>query len=274
VTLRDFHVALGENSTNGAGIFADSSLLSIVGGKVSGDRQRVHKLEIDCRAKGRDVTAATPSAAAADVVDSLVPVNTSGGQAVNKGNVVPGETIVERTTFEPSKEYISKAIEASMLAQGYMERDWWKGSKRSVFLVTGLMVVRGAATISSWDTKSTSGAIEGKVDPAGVTGGTVPLGVGVSVNRGDGHDSKREYTVDGPFILAYQLRRVRVNKKGRVTKDEDFNSLALLNTNRSSSITLASNKVTLDDILKSNDEDDSESDSDDSEGDGSSDDSC
>jgi hypothetical protein len=136
------------------------------------------------------------------------------------------------------------------------------------------MVVRGAATISSWDTKSTSGAIEGKVDLAGVTGGTVPLGVGVSVNRGDGHDSKREYTVDGPFILAYQLRRVRVNKKGRVTKDEDFNSLALLNTNRSSSITLASNKVTLDDILKSNDEDDSESDSDDSEGDGSSDDSC
>jgi hypothetical protein len=197
------------------------------------------------------MVAATPSVNAVDVVDSLVSANASG------------ETIIERTTFEPSAEYISQAIEGSMVAKRYIEKDWWRGSRRSVFLVTGLMVVRGAATISAWDSRTTSGVVEGKVDLGGVTGGTVPLSVGASIDRGNGANTKREYTVDGPFILAYRLRRVRVDKKGLVNRNEDFNTLALLDTSRTSSAKLAADEVTLDDILESNDEDNREVDSDD-----------
>lgn len=261
--LRNFHVHFKETDGRHGEVFADLSLLGIAGGRFSAGGETVRGLEVDCRAE--EVTHGSQDDGKIGVgtkqSHGIESITETGGITADQRSPPTSASVVERTTFEPSLEYISQAIESNRLARDYVAKEWWKGRGRSVFMVTGTMVVKGSARISIYSSDESEVGVGVQADLTAATGGTVPLSVGAGADRRKARENRREFEVDGPFILAYRLRRVRVSRKGIVTGGEDYNEFALMGADGQANVPLDSGDVTLDDVRKENDEESSELDS-------------
>jgi hypothetical protein len=126
---------------------------------------------------------------------------------------------VETTRFVATNAYLAKSLAAEAYVQEYCRQTW----RPSVYLVTGLMVAHNAA-ISSTRSKSHETSIGPSVD---ATAAGVPLKVGMSIEMADAQNHEAGNTVREPFILAYQLRRLKLKGDGSLRKDKSFNNYAL-----------------------------------------------
>lgn len=123
---------------------------------------------------------------------------------------------LETTRFVPSYEYLSTALNNDRV-KSYCVGRWFP----SLYLVTGLKVAYNAVIktgrSSGW---SGHGNVSADLTPAGV-----PVKLGPSL--GGGNDTHLEYrsTVQGPFVLAYQLKRLKLKRSGLMRKAEVFGDL-------------------------------------------------
>lgn len=165
---------------NKTALQASISLLTGVGGHLSGERSKARELMIDC--------------------DHLS---------------------VE--SFRPDKTYLVNAIDDDMLQT--LAR---KLHRPPLYMITGLMVARGAVVRVSDE----RGAAFGTGIEADVTSQGLPLNIGMDIDHTRSGRSTVVQVPTEPFILAYQI--VRLRKKGTMVTDEDQNKWGLFNDEDSS----------------------------------------
>lgn len=156
-------------------------------------------------------------------VDAEVPVFLPAGGGLGYG-VESKQTLtieceqLHTERFVPSPTYLVEAL-ATDFVQAYCQKRW----RPSVYLVTGLKIAKNA-TISSASSRSHDGNIKAKLD--GTSFG-VPLNAGPSAQASDAAAKGTAKYIEGPFVLAYQLKRLRLSSKGAVKSSEGFNKFAL-----------------------------------------------
>jgi hypothetical protein len=126
---------------------------------------------------------------------------------------------VETTRFAATKEYLVRAVAAERFVQEYCQQTW----SPSVYLVTGLKTAHNAV-ISNDRSRSYRGSLDPSVDTTTVG---VPLKFGVSVGTESAEERNVDHAIREPFILAYQLRRLKLRHDGSVKRDESYNNYAL-----------------------------------------------
>ena len=160
--------------TGHAGVWADLSLFSMLGGGIGGGQGQTDAIMIKC--------------------DRLV-----------------------QTTFVPDAAFIARAVSDDTIS-----RILKKITRPSVYMVTGLMVAHGAG-IEVKKSKQHGGGAHASVD---FTQTGVPVNTGV----GGGFDKTQNSTLaqlpKEPFVLAYQLIRIRKKLDGSL-RDDDENQWAL-----------------------------------------------
>lgn len=127
--------------------------------------------------------------------------------------------LVATERFIPSQSYIAEALSADFI-KAYCRRKW----RPSVYLVTGLKTATNA-TITSTTSSLHNGKAEVKLDATSLG---VPLSAGPSLDASTSGSARTESHVEGPFLLAYQLKRLRLSSKGAIKSVDGFNKFALL----------------------------------------------
>ncbi|KAJ0108958.1 hypothetical protein J7T55_005505 [Diaporthe amygdali] len=142
----------------------------------------------------------------------------------SKGNV---ETLafdrIETTQFSPREDFVKRCVEAGPVRR-FLEKSRYR---KPVYIITGLKVVTGAKaeTIKS---ASFGGSLGLDIDATLWSGGVVPVSGGPSIS---GTISQKQGTLwegSSDFVLAYRVRMVKVSKKGRVGRSEDYKTGAML----------------------------------------------
>jgi hypothetical protein len=124
-------------------------------------------------------------------------------------------------SFRPDKKYLAKALDDDMLQT--LSR---KLSRPPLYMVTGIMIAHGAVVRVSDE----RGAAVGAGVEADVTSQGVPLNAGVDVEHSHSGRSIVVNVPTEPFVLAYQI--VRLRKKGGGITDEDHNNWGLFSDDR------------------------------------------
>lgn len=126
---------------------------------------------------------------------------------------------METRYFQPDEAYIAKSLQDPVV-KAYTEKFWHK----SVYMVTGVKIAKGATMKTSRGTRS---GAELKLGFDGTPVG-LPAGGGPKVKG----ETNKKFTVQfggsDDFVLGYQLIRIKL-KKDRSFVEEDFNKWALLN---------------------------------------------
>jgi hypothetical protein len=169
-----------EEHSRNAGVFAEVAMLTGLGGRVEGDKDRVDRLDIRC--------------------DKIV-----------------------QETFSPDDAYILRAIDDPTI-QAILKR----ARRPPVFLVTGIMVAYDASiTVERSRGAGTNNKLEADATQLGV-----PLSVGGEIGSTNKLSSKLENVPTRPFILAYQLRRIRRRVFRDSVDDAEENKWALFDDTR------------------------------------------
>lgn len=166
---------------------ASISLLTGVGGHVSGEKSKTRELTIDC--------------------DS-----------------------VQVQSFRPNKQYLAKSLDDEMLQT--LARKISRGMMTGppLYMVTGLMLAGGAVVRVSDERGRAFGAgVEGDLTSQGV-----PLNAGVDGEHAHSGTSTMVSVPTKPFILAYQI--VRLRKKGANLNDDDQNKWGLFDDDDSTDL--------------------------------------
>lgn len=164
-----------EEHSRNAGVFAEVSMLTGVGGRFEGNRTRLNRFKIRC------------------------------DKATQK-------------IFCPDDTYVLQAIEGPDI-QTILK----KSQRPTIFLVTGIMVAHGASIA----VQPSLGASLGLKVTADATPLGVPLAAGGDIGFANIASSKLENVPTEPFILAYQLRRIRRKFFSDSTTEGDENTWAL-----------------------------------------------
>ncbi|PHH77790.1 hypothetical protein CDD82_3357 [Ophiocordyceps australis] len=121
--------------------------------------------------------------------------------------------------FEPTQEYVQQAIKAPAV------QEWLKEPKQkfapfvSLFLVTGMKLVKGARIrYTSSQSTTVTANIGVNVPPLGMTFG--PKGRWISTN-----DDETEFNRESEFVFAFRVKRIKVGKSLKV---EEYNKGAFL----------------------------------------------
>jgi hypothetical protein len=123
---------------------------------------------------------------------------------------------VRLESFRPDKKYLAKALDDDMLRT--LSR---KLSRPPLYMVTGIMVAYGAVVRVSDE----QGAAVGAGLAADLTSQGMPLNTSVDVEHSHSGRSAVVNVPTEPFILAYQI--VRLRKRGGGITDEDHNKWGL-----------------------------------------------
>lgn len=121
---------------------------------------------------------------------------------------------VETTRFVPNVEYLKQSM-ADRDVQQYCRGRWFP----SVYMVTGIKVAYNA-NAEAGTTQSLSGGFDVSVD---ATAQGVPVNVGLSPKLNFSAEGKLNSGVEDAFILAYQLRRIKLRRDSTVRKHEPLN---------------------------------------------------
>jgi hypothetical protein len=162
-----------KSTKNLTALQASISLLTGVGGHLSGDKTKARELMIDCEN-------------------------------------------VQVESFRPDKAYLAKAVDDEML-QTLARRL----PRRPLYMVTGLMVAKTAVIrVSDEHGRAFGAGVEGDFTSQGV-----PLNTGFDVEHTRSGKATMVSVPTQPFILAYQI--VRLRKKGGAVVDTDIDRWAL-----------------------------------------------
>jgi hypothetical protein len=154
---------------------ASISLLTGVGGHISGERTKARELLIDCDK-------------------------------------------VQVESFRPDRLYLAKAVDDEMIRT--LAR---KLSRPPLYMVTGLMIAQGAVIrVSDERGKALGAGVE-----ADFTSQGAPLNIGTDVEHAHSGRATVVSVPTQPFILAYQI--VRLKKKGGSVVDTDMSRWGLFN---------------------------------------------
>ncbi|KAL8789343.1 MAG: hypothetical protein Q9195_006870 [Heterodermia aff. obscurata] len=119
--------------------------------------------------------------------------------------------------FNPTKQYIKESIQDPGV-KSYIEENRWRSP---VYMITGLMIVRGASASKS------AMAEKGIHTQFGVditAGAPLTVGPKLDLERAEEHNILFDHASD--FVLAYRLRKIEV-KKGGIVKSEKYTKGAL-----------------------------------------------
>jgi hypothetical protein len=125
---------------------------------------------------------------------------------------------VVTTRFAPSPEYLRQAT-ANQDIKEYCRGRLWP----SVYMVTGIKVAYNT-TVENKTAKSFSGKVGGSFD---ATGAGAPLKVELSPEYSHSEGQKLGSGVKDAYILAYQLKRLKMRKDATIRKPVPFNKHAL-----------------------------------------------
>jgi hypothetical protein len=125
---------------------------------------------------------------------------------------------LETTRFVPKAEYLNQAL-ADKEIRRYCQNRYFP----SVYMVTGIKVAYNTELAAS-SNKASNCKIEGSVDTSALG---VPLNVGLSPEVSRGYNDVSQSMVKEGFILAYQLRRLKLRKDASLKSDKSFNNFAL-----------------------------------------------
>ena len=129
---------------------------------------------------------------------------------------------VQVSSFRPDRNYLARSLDDEMLQT--LAR---KLIRPPLYMVTGLMIADGAVIRVSDERGKASGAgLE-----ADVTSQGVPVNLGVAGEHAQSGTSSLGSVPIKPFILAYQI--VRLRKKGTNIDDEDQNKWGLFDDDNS-----------------------------------------
>ncbi|KAK5723185.1 hypothetical protein LTR17_013905 [Elasticomyces elasticus] len=156
-------------------------------------------------------------------IDAQVPVFAPVGGSFALGRSKSVDFVVtcnrlETERFAPSNQYLSKALQDEDV-QHYCRQYFFP----SVYMVTGIKIaheagiggrsaVAGHTSVSAW------------VDTTSVG---VPLQAGPATGVSSAAHAVSRTTILEPFILAYQLKRLKLRRDGSLRKAESFNKHAL-----------------------------------------------
>jgi len=130
---------------------------------------------------------------------------------------------VVQETFCPDDAYILHAI-GDQTIQAILKRS----RRPPIFLVTGIMVAHAASiTVQRSSGAGTNNKVEADAAQFGV-----PLSVGAEIGFTDKASSTLESVPTKPFILAYQLRKIRRRVLRDSTKETNENTWALFDDTR------------------------------------------
>jgi hypothetical protein len=132
---------------------------------------------------------------------------------------------VETTRFAATKAYLARTLAAERFVQDYCQQTW----SPSVYLVTGLKTAHNAV-ISNGRSRSYEGSLDPSVDTTSVG---VPVKFGVSVGTESAEERNMDHSIKEPFIMAYQLTRLKLRRDGSLKKAESYNNYALFDDTRS-----------------------------------------
>ncbi|KAJ5710589.1 hypothetical protein N7488_004745 [Penicillium malachiteum] len=135
-----------------------------------------------------------------------------------KADVFAFDTVTT-LSFEPTSEFIDDAIKAPAV-QAYLQEPKQRFSPVvSLFLVTGLKVVKGAkVTYATSGTKKLTGNIGIDVAPLSITANLKAYWTKIN-------DDETEFSRDSEFIFAFRVKRLRF---GRKVEAKEYNKGALL----------------------------------------------
>lgn len=126
---------------------------------------------------------------------------------------------VTTVSFEPTSQYVEEAVKAPAVQAWLSQLKQRFAPVVSLFLVTGMKLVKGAKIkYSSSGSKGITGNIGIDVAPIGTTFG--PTGHWCSTN-----EDETEFNRDSEFVFAFRVKRLRFGWK---LKDEEYNKGAFL----------------------------------------------
>lgn len=130
---------------------------------------------------------------------------------------------IETTQFSPREDFFQRCIEAAPVRR-FLEKSRYR---KPIYIVTGLKVVTGARA-KTLTSKSIQGSLGVDVDGTIWSGGVVPVGGGPEISGAISRKESTSWEQSSDFVLAYRLRKVRVSKVGKVNRDEDYKTGAML----------------------------------------------
>lgn len=125
---------------------------------------------------------------------------------------------LETCRFTPSNTYLGQSLQDEHVLEYCKQQH-----RPSVYLVTGVKVA-SHATIKQDHGRGLGGKLSAQVD---TTATGVPLNLGPTLEGESSKQSERGSTIQGPFVLAYQLKRLRMRRDGSVKKTEGYTKHAL-----------------------------------------------
>ncbi|TKA78975.1 hypothetical protein B0A55_02552 [Friedmanniomyces simplex] len=130
---------------------------------------------------------------------------------------------MEVKTFRPDQTYLMQTLRDDLV-----KTVGWKLTRPPLYLVTGLMVAQGAViTVKGDSNKGFSGSASADFTSLGV-----PLKAGPGVEHKTAKTSKLAGVPTEPFVLAYELLKVRKKRDGTV-EERDENQWALFSDEES-----------------------------------------
>ena len=118
---------------------------------------------------------------------------------------------LEISWFNPQKPYINQSIQHSGV-QSYLESNKFR---EPVYMITGVMVLRGAAALNK-NIKERGFHTQVGVDLSALS---VPVSVGPKLGVSGGTQNEVASSEISDFVLAFRLTRIKVKRDGRVESD-------------------------------------------------------
>ena len=125
--------------------------------------------------------------------------------------------------FEPTTEYIHEAVRAPSVQTYLKDHKQRFAPSVSLFLVTGMKIVKGANI--KYSTSATSGVTANVGIASSALGG---MSVGPKGHWTSTTEDENEFKRDAEFVFAFRVKRLRFKKKVEV---EDYNKGAFLSIN-------------------------------------------
>lgn len=130
---------------------------------------------------------------------------------------------IETTQFSPREDYLQKCVEAGPVRR-FLEKSRYR---KPIYIVTGIKTVTGAKA-KTLKSKSIQGSLGLDVDGTIWSAGMVPIGGGPGISGTSSRSKATSWEESSDFVLAYKVRKVKVSKVGKVSRDEDYKTGAML----------------------------------------------
>lgn len=124
---------------------------------------------------------------------------------------------VKTQRFVPPEQYVSDALKDPWVSE-YCRKHW----RPNVYLVTGLKVAHNAV-IGNGDKRGFNANANASVDASGLG---VPIKAGPRIDLTMKAEQTLDSTVEGSFILAYQLKRLRLKRDGTLKSSKGHDEFA------------------------------------------------